>query len=61
MPKAKEGLGSAFGRSFSLNSAAKLKFKTDFQTMKLFLRGQGSAADPSWQGSRKPCRSKTGS
>jgi len=36
MPKAKEGLGSAFGRSFSLNSAAKLKFKTDFQTMKLF-------------------------
>src|SRR3989475_4039422 len=29
MPKAKEGLGSAFGRSFSLNSAAKLKFKTD--------------------------------
>ena len=36
MPKAKEGLGSAFGRSFSLNSAAKLKFKTDFQAMKLF-------------------------
>ena len=36
MPKAKEGFGSAFGRSFSLNSAAKLKFKTDFQTMKLF-------------------------
>ena len=38
MPKAKEGLGSAFSRSFSLNSAAKLKFKTDFQTMKLFCR-----------------------
>src|SRR5256712_8268163 len=36
MPQAKEGLGSAFGRSFSLNSAAKLKFKTDFQAMKLF-------------------------
>jgi len=36
MPKAKEGLGSALGRSFSVNSAAKLKFKTDFQTMKLF-------------------------
>src|SRR6266403_1836428 len=36
MPKAKEGLGSAFGRSFSLNSAAKLKFKTDFQSLKLF-------------------------
>jgi len=36
MPRAKEGLGSAFGRSFSLNSAAKLKFKTDFQAMKLF-------------------------
>jgi S1-C subfamily serine protease len=36
MPKAKEGLGSAFGRSFSLNSAAKLKFKTDFQSMRLF-------------------------
>src|SRR5713226_4831860 len=36
MPKAKEGLGSAFGRSFSLNSAAKLKFKTDFQAMRLF-------------------------
>jgi hypothetical protein len=36
MPKAKEGFGSAFGRSFSLNSAAKLKFKTDFQSMRLF-------------------------
>ena len=36
MPKAKEGFGSALGRSFSVNSAAKLKFKTDFQTMKLF-------------------------
>lgn len=36
MPKAKEGFGSALGRSFSVNSAAKLKFKTDFQMMKLF-------------------------
>jgi S1-C subfamily serine protease len=36
MPKAKEGFGSALGRSFSMNSAAKLKFKTDFQSMKLF-------------------------
>jgi len=36
MPKAKEGFGSALGRSFNMNSAAKLKFKTDFQSMKLF-------------------------
>jgi S1-C subfamily serine protease len=36
MPKAKEGFGSALGRSFNVNSAAKLKFKTDFQAMKLF-------------------------
>jgi len=36
MPKAKEGFGSAFGRSLNPNSAAKLKFKTDFQAMKLF-------------------------
>jgi len=36
MPKAKEGFGSALGRSFNANSAAKLKFKTDFQSMKLF-------------------------
>jgi len=36
MPKAKEGLGSALGRSFNVNSAAKLKFKTDFQKMRLF-------------------------
>src|SRR5260370_24519109 len=36
MPKAKEGFGSAFGRSLNPNSAAKLKFKTDFQTMKLY-------------------------
>ncbi len=36
MPKAKEGFGSALGRSFNVNSAAKLKFKTDFQKMKLF-------------------------
>src|SRR5437667_12308503 len=35
MPKAKEGIGSAFGRSLNPNSAAKLKFKTAFQTMKL--------------------------
>ncbi|MBA0084708.1 MAG: serine protease [Acidobacteria bacterium Pan2503] len=36
MPKAKEGFGSALGRSISMNSAAKLRFKTDFQSMKLF-------------------------
>lgn len=36
MPKAKEGFGSALGRSFNVNSTAKLRFKTDFQTMKLF-------------------------
>ena len=36
MPKAKEGFGSALGRSFNVNSAAKLKFKTDFQKMRLF-------------------------
>jgi hypothetical protein len=36
MPKAKEGFGSALGRSFNNASAAKLKFKTDFQRMKLF-------------------------
>lgn len=36
MPKAKEGFGSALGRSFNAMSAAKLKFKTDFQKMKLF-------------------------
>ena len=36
MPKAKEGFGSTFGRSLNPNSAAKLKFKTDFQAMKLF-------------------------
>jgi S1-C subfamily serine protease len=36
IPKAKEGFGSALGRSFSPNSAAKLKFKSDFQKMKLF-------------------------
>ncbi|GAC1615721.1 MAG: hypothetical protein NVS9B13_00240 [Candidatus Acidiferrum sp.] len=36
MPKAKEGFGSAFGRSLNPNAAAKLKFKTDFQAMKLF-------------------------
>jgi len=45
MPKAKEGFGSAFGRSLNPNSAAKLKFKTDFQTMKLYC------------GTRKCCRS----
>jgi S1-C subfamily serine protease len=36
MPQAKEGFGSALGRSFSVNTTAKLKFKTDFQRMKLF-------------------------
>jgi len=36
MPKAKEGIGSAFSRSFNVSSAAKLKFKTDFKEMKLF-------------------------
>lgn len=36
MPKIKEGFGSALGRSFSPGSAAKLKFKADFQKMKLF-------------------------
>jgi len=36
MPQAKEGFGSALGRSFNVNSTAKLKFKTDFQRMKLF-------------------------
>src|SRR6266852_3457577 len=36
MPQAKEGFGSALGRSFISTSAAKLKFKTDFQRMKLF-------------------------
>ena len=36
MPQAKEGFGSALGRSFSVNQTAKLKFKTDFQRMQLF-------------------------
>lgn len=36
MPQAKEGFGSALGRSFNSYAAAKLKFKTDFQKMKLF-------------------------
>ena len=36
IPRAKEGFGSALGRSFNPNSAAKLKFKSDFQKMKLF-------------------------
>ncbi|MBZ5703584.1 MAG: hypothetical protein LAN84_17265, partial [Acidobacteriia bacterium] len=36
MPKAKEGFGSALGRSFNSRASAKLKFKTDFQKMKLF-------------------------
>ncbi len=35
MPQAKEGFGSALGRSFNVNSTAKLKFKTDFQRMTL--------------------------
>ncbi|MBZ5539386.1 MAG: serine protease [Acidobacteriia bacterium] len=40
MPKAKEGFGSALGRSFSSYASAKLKFKTDFQKMKLFCGGK---------------------
>ncbi|HET7108944.1 MAG TPA: S1C family serine protease [Candidatus Acidoferrum sp.] len=40
MPQAKEGFGSALGRSFSVNQTAKLKFKTDFQRMKLFCGGK---------------------
>lgn len=36
MPQAEEGFGSALGRSFSVNPTAKLKFKTDFQRLKLF-------------------------
>src|SRR5215469_6915598 len=36
MPRAKEGFGSALGRSLNTNAAAKLKFRTDFQSMKLF-------------------------
>jgi hypothetical protein len=40
VPRPKEGLGSALGRSFSLNSAAKLKFKSDFESMKLFCGGK---------------------
>ena len=36
MPKAKEGFGSALGRSFNVSYTAKLKFKTDFHAMKLF-------------------------
>jgi Trypsin-like peptidase domain len=40
MPQAKEGFGSALGRSFSVNPTAKLKFKTDFQRLKLFCGGK---------------------
>jgi trypsin-like peptidase len=40
MPQAKEGFGSALGRSFMNTSAAKLKFKTDFQRMNLFCGGK---------------------
>ncbi|MBZ5502983.1 MAG: S1C family serine protease [Acidobacteriia bacterium] len=36
LPKVKEGFGSAFGRSFNPAAAARLKFKTDFQRMRLF-------------------------
>ncbi len=36
MPKAKEGFGSALGRSLNAMSAARLKFKTDFLKMKLY-------------------------
>jgi V8-like Glu-specific endopeptidase len=39
MPKAREGVGSALSRSFNLASAAKLKFKADFRSMKLFCGG----------------------
>lgn len=39
-PRPKESFGSALGRSFSMNSAAKLKFKSDFQKMKLFCGGK---------------------
>jgi S1-C subfamily serine protease len=36
MPQAKEGFGSILSRSFDVSSAAKLKFKADFQRMQLF-------------------------
>jgi hypothetical protein len=36
MPKAKEGTGSVLSRSFNVSYTAKLKFKADFQSMKLF-------------------------
>jgi V8-like Glu-specific endopeptidase len=36
MPKVKEGFGSMLSRSFNVTSAAKLKFKADFQRMQLF-------------------------
>ena len=39
MPKAKEGIGSALGRSFNVSYTARLKFKNDFQAMKLFCGG----------------------
>lgn len=40
MPKAKEGTGSVLSRSFNVSYTAKLKFKTDFQSMKLFCGGK---------------------
>jgi len=39
-PQPKESFGSALGRSFNVNAAAKLKFKSDFQKMKLFCGGK---------------------
>jgi hypothetical protein len=39
MPKAKEGFGSSLSRSFNVASAAKLRFRTDFQSLKLFCGG----------------------
>ncbi|HKW31497.1 MAG TPA: serine protease [Candidatus Acidoferrum sp.] len=39
-PQPKESFGSALGRSFNMNAAAKLKFKSDFQKMKLFCGGK---------------------
>lgn len=40
VPQPKESFGSALGRSFNVNSTAKLKFKSDFQMMKLFCGGK---------------------
>jgi len=40
VPRPKESFSSALGRSFNMNAAAKLKFKSDFQRMKLFCGGK---------------------